>query len=86
MSENKEPNDIIGESIEGKRDPILSNYILQNKIGSGSFGKVFKVKDKKNGKTYVAKISIQEIDEDSYDFLRNLSREISIRILIHSYE
>ncbi|KAK8837065.1 hypothetical protein M9Y10_037114 [Tritrichomonas musculus] len=57
---------------------VLNDFILQNKIGSGSFGKVYKVKDKKTGKILVAKISINKIEKDSTSQLHDISREVNI--------
>ena len=57
---------------------ITDNFICQNEIGSGSFGKVFRVLEKKTGKIYAAKISRQPVEEDSKDLIRNLTREINI--------
>ena len=33
----------------------LKDFEIQNKLGSGSFGIVYKIKFKENGKTYVLK-------------------------------
>ena len=56
----------------------LSDYILQDKIGSGSFGQVFKVMEKKSGIIYAAKIAFRPLDEGSKADARNFSREITI--------
>lgn len=56
----------------------LSNFVLLNKIGMGSFGKVYKVKRKKTGKIYSAKISIDSINDTSDDSIKNLISEINI--------
>lgn len=56
----------------------LNIYLLQDKIGSGSFGQVFKVKDKNSGVVYAAKISHRPLEDSSDQEIRNLSREISI--------
>lgn len=52
--------------------------ILLDQIGSGSFGKVYKAKNKTTGQICAAKISIQKIEENSIDLIRNLSREVEI--------
>ncbi|KAK8897592.1 hypothetical protein M9Y10_015551 [Tritrichomonas musculus] len=57
---------------------VLDDFILQKKIGSGSFGKVFTVKDKKTGKIVVAKISINKIERNSVSQLHDISREVNI--------
>ena len=56
----------------------LEDFILQNQIGLGSFGKIYKVKDKKTGEILVAKISINKIEEDSVNQLLDISREVNI--------
>ena len=56
----------------------LDNLILQKEVGSGSFGKVYQVKDKITGKIYAAKISRQSITEISHDSIINLFREVNI--------
>lgn len=57
---------------------ILENYILQTKIGSGAFGKVYKVKSKQNNKIYAAKISLYAINEDTQEIFQDISREVNI--------
>lgn len=52
----------------------LENFILQNKIGEGSFGKVYQVKNKKTGEIFAAKISIERIEDISKDSLIDLYR------------
>ena len=64
--------------IEGEQAIDLNNFILQNQIGSGSFGKVFKVKEKSSNQIFAAKISIQKLDDNSFDMIKNISREIGI--------
>lgn len=56
----------------------LDDLTLQELIGQGSFGKVYKVKSKKSGEIYAAKISMEIIDDNSIDFITNLSREVKI--------
>ena len=41
----------------------IKNFILQGKIGQGSFGKVYKVKSRNDGQIYAAKLSIDYIYE-----------------------
>ena len=72
----KENLDISKEKEEQSFD--LNDYILQNKIGSGSYGKVYKVKEKKTGLIYAAKIAIEELDENYISDIKTLSREINI--------
>ena len=68
----------IHQNIDENQTSNLNNFILQNQIGYGSFGKVFKVKEKKSGCIFAAKISIQVLEENSYDAITNISREINI--------
>lgn len=56
----------------------LSDYILQDKIGSGAFGKVYRVKYKQDNKICAAKISIYSINETTEELFQNLSREVNI--------
>lgn len=59
-------------------DYALSDFIRQDKIGSGSFGKVYKVKDIKTGKIMAAKIFIEEIIKNSRKQLQDIKREVNI--------
>ena len=63
---------------EKKISSNLDDYVLQEKIGSGSFGKVYKVKNKITKDIYAAKISIELIDETTSELFLNISREINI--------
>lgn len=56
----------------------LNDFVLQNKIGSGSFGNIYKVKSIKSGKIFVAKISINKIEKNSTSQLHDISREVNI--------
>lgn len=56
----------------------LANYELQEKIGSGSFGTVYKVKDKKSGIIYAAKVAKKSLEEYSNEDIRNTTREVNI--------
>lgn len=55
----------------------LKNFEIIEKIGFGSFGKVYKVKDKNTGIIYAAKISKDVIKSDEQENI-NLEREVSI--------
>ena len=58
----------------------LNKFELLEKIGSGSFGDVYKAKEKRTGKIYAAKISNQSIDQKDTprSVIRNLVREVNI--------
>lgn len=56
----------------------LSQLILLDNIGHGSFGKVFKVKHKETNQIYAAKIPINKLETYSEQELLNMSREVSI--------
>lgn len=45
----------------------LKNYEISQKIGKGSFGEVYKVKDKSTGDFYAAKVTLTEINEANKD-------------------
>ena len=56
---------------------ILKDYILQDKIGSGGFGKVYQVKNKNTNKINAAKISLESINENKRLF-QDISSEVKI--------
>lgn len=56
----------------------LKIYEKQKKLGSGSFGVVYKVIKKETNEAYVVKVSIYEMDQCSEDTIMNLLREIDI--------
>lgn len=56
----------------------LNDFIMQNKIGEGAFGKVYQVKNKKTGQFCAAKISIEKTEDISRGSLLDLYREVSI--------
>ncbi|KAK8860565.1 hypothetical protein M9Y10_012230 [Tritrichomonas musculus] len=56
----------------------LANYILQDKIGSGSFGKVYRVREKQTKKIYAAKITKIDLNEETYELFIDISREANI--------
>lgn len=71
--------DSINENIkEIEHTTSIDDFILQNKIGKGSFGKVYKVKSKKDGKIYAAKISNKSYVSNSAQEIRDISREVNI--------
>ena len=64
--------------MENEKTHILNDFIQQNKIGKGSFGKVYKVKSKKTGEIFAAKVTLEEHDELTNEKLQDLSREVNI--------
>lgn len=56
----------------------LENYTLINKIGEGSFGVVFKVKEKDTDNYYAAKITKKEISDEQNDQRQELYLEINL--------
>lgn len=57
---------------------VLDDFILLDKIGSGSFSKVYKVKDKRTGNIYAAKIYTKAIDDKLSDLFISISNEVNI--------
>lgn len=59
---------------------ILDQYLQLESIGSGAFGQVYKVKDKKTGAIYAAKISKTSVDEyeNTKSTIRSIVREVNI--------
>lgn len=56
----------------------LNDYVLQNKIGSVSFGDVYTVKEKKTGNIYAAKIAKEVLEDKTIKDVREFMREIGI--------
>lgn len=61
----------------------LSDYTLLDKIGSGNFAEVFKVKDNKTDEIYAAKIAFKSISSNSKNENLNLNRELNIMVKIN---
>ena len=69
--------EIISQNI--KTDTInLEDFVIQNQIGIGSFGKVYKLKNKKTGEIFAGKISLQKLDSNSETMKKDLLREVNI--------
>ena len=56
----------------------LNHYKLGEKIGNGTFGKVYKVQDKRRNKIFAAKILKKEIEELDQNHINYITREINI--------
>lgn len=56
----------------------LDQYEILTAIGSGSFSDVYKIRDKKTGKFYAAKITKQKLDDISSSEYKEFQREIEI--------
>ena len=61
----------------------LKKLDIKEKIGEGSYAKVFKVLDKSNGEVYAAKISKIEFEDINKSDLLNLNREVNIMAQIN---
>lgn len=72
----KEPHK--SESLIQEAFSSLDQFEKIEKIGMGSFGKVFKVCDKQTGTFYAAKISYRLINDEDDSTLLNLTREVTI--------
>ena len=59
-------------------DLDLDIYEKQEILGEGSFGKVFKVKDKMTGEIFAAKISLTKISKNDKQQITNIEREVNI--------
>ena len=56
----------------------LEQFDLQDEIGKGSFGKVYKVINKRTEQVLAAKQSLSELDEEQSSLMRNLKHEVNI--------
>lgn len=58
----------------------ITKYEYLEKVGKGSFGTVYKVKEKETGEIYACKVSHQPYDkeESSKETIRDLVREVNI--------
>lgn len=54
----------------------LKNFVVQELIGRGSFGKVYKVIEKKTNQIYAAKVSLKKIDDDSSEANKSIIDKI----------
>ncbi|KAK8895154.1 hypothetical protein M9Y10_023596 [Tritrichomonas musculus] len=61
----------------------LNDYTVLNKIGSGSFGQVFKVQNKKTKEIFAAKVTATPPAEQLKDFKKTMEREILHIFQIH---
>ena len=56
----------------------LDDFIKQNQIGKGSFGKVYLVKEKRTGNIYAAKISLNDVNYQLNKIPIDIIREVNI--------
>lgn len=56
----------------------INNFIQKEKIGEGTFGEVYKVKDKTNKQIYAAKILFKHFEDNLDEEKRDLFREVNI--------
>ena len=56
----------------------LIKYTKLNKIGEGSFGEVYRVKDTETGQMFAAKIMLKEVNSNSQEEMLSISREVNI--------
>lgn len=56
----------------------INSFIVQKKIGKGSFANVYKILEKDSGKYYAARILTQKYDQLSVESRKDLKREINI--------
>ena len=62
----------------------LSQFEIIKKVGEGSFGEVFQVKEKKSDQILAAKVSLIPLSEASEDIIQNLSREVNIIVKLNN--
>lgn len=60
----------------------FSNFERHEKLGEGSFGKVYKIVNKKTGVIYAAKELFQNYDDFKSEELRSLIRTVEIFIIV----
>lgn len=56
----------------------LENYTIVEKIGKGSFGKVFVVQKKDSSIIFAAKVALEELNDESRELKINLCREVNL--------
>ena len=61
----------------------LNDFKIMDKIGKGSFGKVFTIQEKETNKIYAAKISQNDFNEISESQRVDLVREININAKVY---
>lgn len=61
-----------------KNQSRLEDFIKQEQIGQGSYGKVYKVLEKKSNNIYAAKVLSNELKDETGEINQNISREVII--------
>lgn len=69
---------IVKKSKDSNGYPNLNNYTIIDKIGSGSYGKVYLARDSITDKLYAMKVIIKPTDKLKNDNLVSIQREIAI--------
>ena len=57
-----------------KPEQIDNKYLIQEKVGFGGQANVFLVKEKGNGKKYIAKVSKEDNDSINNEIFRNTGK------------
>ena len=61
-----------------KKKYSINDFILQDLLGEGSFGKVYRIEEKQNHQIFAAKISKIEIKDNDDNLFSSLSHEVNI--------
>ena len=76
--QNTNKNENVHADVKKEESYRLDDFILQKKIGEGSFGKVYRVINKKTGEVFAAKISNNTLTDEMNDANLEMIREVEI--------